>query len=59
MELKVIEHGQLELRQVFNPIKLVSPDDEEIFVCMRDSGYEVKYEGKIYSFKEGEVECIS
>lgn len=58
MEITVSEHGTIELRKVFNSIKLVTEDGETMFICMRDSGFEFMYEGEDYSAKEGEVKPI-
>jgi hypothetical protein len=55
MELSVNERGTIELKEVYNPIKLISDEKEELIVCMRDSGFEIMYQGKNYSLKENEL----
>lgn len=55
MELSVNERGTIELKKVYNPIKLISNEKEELIVYMRDSGFEIMYEGKKYSLKENEL----
>lgn len=58
MELIVGERGVLELEEVFNPIKLISTDREELSICMRDGGFEFVYEGKTFRAVGGIVEEI-
>jgi hypothetical protein len=48
------QHIQLE--EVFNSIVLKTTDGEEMAICMRDSGFEFKYQGEWYFAKEGYVE---
>jgi hypothetical protein len=43
MELTTNENGVIELRKVYNPIKLISSDGEVVNICMRDSGFEITY----------------
>lgn len=55
MKVEIDEHGTLVLKEVFNSIKLVTPDNETITICMRDSGFEACYENSFYSFQKGKV----
>jgi hypothetical protein len=43
MELSIGEDYILELKKVYNPIKLISSDGEELYITMRDTGFEIKY----------------
>lgn len=53
--MSVNERLTIELKKVYNPIKLISDEKEELLVCMRDSGFEIMYQGKSYSLKENEL----
>ena len=55
MKIEVNEHGTLVLKKVFNPIKLVTSDNETLIITMRDSGYEICYENEFYELKNGVV----
>ncbi len=55
MKVEVNEHGTIILKEVFNPVKLITSDDETLIVTMRDSGYEVCYENEFYELKQGIV----
>lgn len=43
MEIFVGENGVMTLEKVFNPIRLLTPNNEELIVVMRDGGYEITY----------------
>ena len=49
------KENQLVLTEVFNSIQLKTDDGETIDICMRDSGFEFKYNGEWYFAKQGEV----
>lgn len=49
---------QVELREVFLGVFFTSPDGEQLGVSMRDSGFEVSYNGKMYEFKNNLVELM-
>ena len=53
MKIEVNEHGTIVLKEVFNPIKLVTADNETLIITMRDSGFEVCYEND--ELKQGKV----
>ena len=55
MKISVNEFGTIELKEVFHAIILTTDKKEKLFVCMRDSGFEIMYQGKSYSLKENEV----
>lgn len=59
MKVTVKEDYTIQLEQVFNPIVLKTADGEEIAICMRDSGFEFKYQGASYSAKNGRVEHMN
>lgn len=56
MKLTVTEDNTIQLENVFNSIVLKTPSGEEMAICMRDSGFEFKYQGEWYFAKEGYVE---
>ncbi len=41
MEVDVNEQRQIRLKNVFEPIELVTPDGETLIIAMRDSGFEI------------------
>jgi hypothetical protein len=53
MKIEVNEHGTIVLKEVFNPIKLQTPNRETLIITMRDSGYEICYENEFYELKQG------
>lgn len=55
MKLNVNEDRNIELREVFLPLVLITADGEQLSIYMRDSGFEFKYQGKWYSAKGGKV----
>lgn len=55
MKIEVNQHGTIEIKEVFNPIKLVTNEGEVLIITMRDSGYEICYENEFYELKEGKV----
>lgn len=44
MKLSVEEDYTIELKEVFNPIKLTTESGEVLYICMRDSGFEIQYQ---------------
>ena len=56
MKVTVLEDFTIQLEEVFNSIVLKTEDGEEMTICMRDSGFEFKYQGEWYFAKEGYVE---
>ena len=56
MKITVNEENTMQLEEVFNSVVLKTSEGEEMAICMRDSGFEFKYQGKWYFAKEGYVE---
>ena len=55
MKLETTGDGQITLKEVFNSIRFVTEDGVELFLCMRDGGYEFKYAGRWYRVNDGKV----
>jgi Ni,Fe-hydrogenase I cytochrome b subunit len=55
MKIEVNEHGTIVLKEVYNPIKLVTNDGETLIIMMRDSGFEMFYENEPIDLKNGQV----
>ena len=55
MKIEVNEHGTIVLKEVYNPIKLVTNANETLIITMRDTGFEICYENEFYDLKEGKV----
>lgn len=55
MKIEVDDDGTIVLKEVFNPIKLVSDKNEVLYITMRDSGFEINYEGKKYELKNADI----
>ena len=55
MKLEVDINSQIVLKEVYNSVILESHDKEEFAICMRDSGFEFKYDGIWYEAKEGKI----
>lgn len=58
MKIKVNNDNQIELTKVYNSICLKTDDNEIIHICMRDTGFEFKYNNNWYSIKNGEVKKL-
>ena len=56
MKVTTNEHGIIQLEDLFIGIDLKTRDGEEMTICMRDSGFEFRYQGEWYFAKEGFVE---
>lgn len=56
MKATVNQDNTIQLEEVFNFIILKTADGEEMAICMRDTGFEFKYQGEWYFAKEGHVE---
>lgn len=56
MKVTTNEHGIIQLEDVFIGVDLKTRDGEEMTICMRDSGFEFRYQGEWYFAKEGFVE---
>ena len=55
MKITVNEKNIIQLENIYNSIILKTSDGEEIYICMRDSGFEFKYEGVWYSAQNGDI----
>ena len=56
MKVTTNEHGIIILEDVVIGIDLKTKDGEIMTICMRDSGFEFRYQGEWYFAKEGFVE---
>jgi hypothetical protein len=56
MKISVNQDNTIQLEEVFNPVILKTADGEEMAICMRDGGFEFKYQGEMYFAKGGYVE---
>jgi len=56
MKVKVTEDFGIQLEEVFSGLTLKTESGETMSICMRDSGFEFNYQGKLYFAKEGYVE---
>ena len=56
MKLEVDRNGRIELTEVYEPIILITADNEHLSICMRDSGFEIYYAGDTFNCKRGIVE---
>jgi len=55
MKISVDKNSSILLEEVFNCILLKTTDGEDFSICMRDSGFEFKYEGVWYSAQNGNI----
>lgn len=55
MKITTTENNEIQLEEVYNSIILKTTDGEEMVICMRDTGFEFKYQGEMYFAKEGQV----
>jgi hypothetical protein len=51
--------GVIVLRKIFTAIRLATESNEQMIMCMRDSGFEFEYGGVWYEAKEGKVSPLS
>ncbi len=56
MKITTTENGEIQLEEVYNPIVLKTRDGEVMAITMRDTGFELNYQGKWYSAKQGVIE---
>lgn len=55
MKIEVLPDYSFVLKEVFSGVSLVSRDNEEFGICMRDSGFEFQYAGVWYEAKGGVI----
>ena len=58
MKIEVGEKSEIIVKEVYNGITLITNAGETFQICMRDSGFEIVYEDKIYEAKKGIIEKI-
>lgn len=58
MKIEVDNNRQIVLKEVYNSVILESHDKEQFAICMRDTGFEFKYNDIWYEAKEGKVSKI-
>ena len=58
MKITVNQDDSFQLEEFYLPITLVSDNKEEMSICLRDGGFEFKYQGDWYMVKNGEVELM-
>lgn len=51
MQIEVEEKGNILLKQVYSSIVLESDNGERLAICMRDTGFEICYDGVWYEAK--------
>lgn len=56
MKVSISETKEILIEEVYNPVILKTNSGEELSICMRDTGFEFNYQGKMYFAKEGTVE---
>ena len=56
MKVTTTENGEIQIEEVYNPIVLKTRDGEIMAITMRDTGFELDYQGKWYFAKQGIVE---
>jgi len=54
MKIEIGEYGTFVLKEVYNGVVFETPE-EELSLCMRDGGFEIIYDGEIYSIGNGEI----
>ena len=59
MRVGIHKDSSQELREVYNPITLVTNSGETLSIAMRDSGFEFTYQGQLFEAKEGSVKPLS
>lgn len=55
MKLDVDEKGTVVLTEVFNEIKFITPDKEELYLTMRDGGFEILYNDGLHRLNKGKL----
>lgn len=58
MKIEVLPDYSFALKEVFSGVSLVSRDNEEFGICMRDSGFEFQYAGVWYEAKGGVINTL-
>ena len=58
MKIEADEDGILILLEVYTSVGLITADNESMYICMRDSGFEFTYEGRNYSAQNGVITAM-
>lgn len=59
MKIEVGPEREVILKEVYSGILFIAGSGETLSVCMRDNGFEFKYDGKWYFAKDGQVGIIT
>ena len=59
MIIQIDSENNIILKKVYNGIGLESDDNEFFSICMRDSGFEFKYNNIWYEAKEGIIRSFN
>jgi hypothetical protein len=52
MKVETNVNGDIVLKRVFNGIRLITDDNDQMILCMRDTGFEFKYGDVWYEAKK-------
>ena len=55
MKISVDEDRELLLEEVYSGVGFRTNDGETLGVCMRDSGFEINYNGQWFSLQKGKI----
>ena len=55
MKITTDENGYFLLEEVFSPIELFTRAGESMTIQMRDSGFEITYQGEQYTAQKGKL----
>jgi hypothetical protein len=55
MRIDIDEQHNLRLKEIYNGVIIETNSGEELFLCMRDSGFEISYGDKRYSLQKGDI----
>ncbi len=55
MKITTDENAVLVFEEVFVPIVLRSQDKEDLIITMRDSGFEIGYDGRVIECKNQQI----
>ena len=55
MKVIVNEKGSIQLEEVYSGVTLKTQDGEILGICMRDTGFELEYEGRVIRLQAGVI----
>ena len=58
MDIHVDVDGTLKIKKAFGGLMLETEHGEEMGICMRDTGFEFKYNGEWWEAKNGQVNLL-